>query len=61
MVSAQDSPTKDPVAIVDLYFSSGNGIPVERATVKADEWRAVKAEVKRLREYEWMYKELRDE
>jgi hypothetical protein len=33
---------------IDKYFRSGNSIPVERATIRREEWEALKAEIKEL-------------
>ena len=33
---------------IDLYYKSGNDVPVERATIPADKWQALKAEIEAL-------------
>lgn len=43
------SAMNDPVEQVAVRFRSGNSVPVERATVLAEEWLAVEAEIARLR------------
>ena len=35
-------PSVKAVEVVDLYFRSGNDIPVQRANVSKEEWEAVK-------------------
>lgn len=30
---------------IDLYYSSGNDVPVERASIPADKWQALKDEI----------------
>ena len=35
-------PSVKAVEAVDLYFHSGNDVPVQRANVSKDEWEAVK-------------------
>jgi hypothetical protein len=35
---------------IDLFFQSGNGIQVERATIQASDWSVVKAALKAARE-----------
>ena len=36
---------------IDLYFTSGNTIPIERATIKREEWEAVKLILERRYEH----------
>lgn len=36
------------VEVVDLYFRSGNDIPVQRANVSKEEWEAVKEYIEEL-------------
>lgn len=35
-------PSVKAVEVVDLYFRSGNDVPVQRANVSKEEWEAVK-------------------
>lgn len=35
-------PSVKAIEVVDLYFRSGNDIPVQRANVSKEEWEAVK-------------------
>lgn len=43
---------------LELKFSSGNAIPVERAIILRTEWEAIKIELDRLKEIEFMYEDL---
>ena len=43
---------------IDLYYSSGNDVPVERASIPADKWQALKAEIEKLKD---VAEDLRDE
>ena len=40
---------------MELKFTSGNAIPVERTTITREEWELIKAELNRLDEIEFMY------
>ena len=46
---------------LDLKFTSGNRIPVERATITVKEWEAIKAELFRLDQIEEIYEEQQDD
>jgi lipoate-protein ligase A len=51
--NAVNEPQRKPLTFADVMqtmrnrFTSGNGIPVERATIKPDEWGLVLAELSR--------------
>ena len=40
----------EAASAVDLFFQSGNNIPVERATIQADIWEPVQAALKAAKE-----------
>ena len=43
---------------MELKFTSGNAIPVERATITREEWEMIKGELERLYEVEFIYGDL---
>ena len=49
---------KEAFEILTRKFTSANQCPVERTTLLRKEWEAIKEELNRLKEYEFMYKEL---
>ena len=50
---------KDAIESLNLKFTSGNKIPVERTTIVNEEWQVIKKELKRLQEIEFIYEELK--
>jgi len=50
---------KKAIKSLDLKFTSGNDIPVTRATILIDEWEALKEYIIELEEIKWIYNDLR--
>lgn len=58
-VERKDMEFKDAIESLNLKFTSGNKIPVERTTIVNEEWQVIKKELKRLQEIEFIYEELK--
>lgn len=49
---------EEAIRSLALKFSSGNPIPVGRATILREEWKALSEYIKQLEEYKWRYEDL---
>jgi hypothetical protein len=59
-VTGREGNVMEALEAIDKYFRSGNSIPVERATIRREEWEALKAEVLKLEAYVASDNELMD-